>query len=132
MSSKKGKEGALLAGLLIKIFKDLGLEQQEAMNRLLDKYVLRQKKENDRIAKLTGRKPANVNRNHVISKIFDTNLTWKTFLLAIFKILNVRKMKITIELEHANGTTTKHDYKIENRGVLEDGNPGRADNENAK
>lgn len=119
-NAKHGNEGSMLSGLLIQILSDLGISSKITVGRLFDRYILREKKNNNRIRKDNSRKVPVLNKNHVINKVYDPNLTWKTFLLTIFKILNVRKMTLKIELEHHTGKITTHDYKITNDKVEDD------------
>ena len=107
-----GTEGGALAGLLHKILLDLGISPAK-VNRLVDKYLLEYHRKNK------GRKNS-VNRVHLVSKISDQAITWKTFMFTIFNIINVKKMKITVALIHSNNQHTVHEFTISHLDSSED------------
>lgn len=101
--SSIGKVDGVLASLYRDIVSDLGITAAR-FNMLVDKYVLAN--------------AVNYNQRELISQKGNVKkeltkdvLSWKKFINGLV-VLNIKKIKLTVELEHTNTKITRHSKTI--------------------
>jgi len=82
-------------GLLTKLFREVmfGTGRINTISSDISKYILK-----------GGTKAKASVQNNVI----DSEMSWKTFVFLIFEILQMKKMTLTVEVEHDSGIVTTH------------------------
>ena len=92
-----------LTEILNKILNDLGIGKTEILNKVerleLERSVIGEK----------------IVKNNIIRRLMAPGVTWKTLEEFVFDILQVKKMKITIELTDQNDRVTVHESVIHNQ-----------------
>ena len=86
------------------ILHDLGVGNKNKLATLVDKYIIREKN--------SGSPMTGVYKSHILNNITDPGISWKKFQLAILGVLNVKTMRIKIELVHQSDNVTKHNFTI--------------------
>lgn len=98
-------EGGILACLWRKIIDEAKFKG--SLNILIDMYLKR--------ADVTDGRVSNVKRktkSTLISNIVSSEMTFKTFLDLVIRVLRVKKLVISIKLEHRDGRETEHHVTV--------------------
>lgn len=106
-------EGAKLAKLWRIIVRDLNIAKN--VEYLVTRYA-DQGKQNSAIKRKT--------KSSMMKNITDEAITWKTFLDIMFNVLRVKKMTITVSLEHESGSKTLHSLTILSPKLSDKSNKG--------
>lgn len=99
-----GNEGGVLARLWRNILKDLNLSN--SIPQLVQVYTNKKERIGSSAAvKLKA-------KSSIINDITSGDMTWKVFFHNMFYVLNVKRMRISITLEHPDNTETIHHITI--------------------
>lgn len=104
---RSGGVDAILSALYRRILQDINLDSVSTFENLLAKYVLKNYKNTTSIKEQSALRAA------MRKELLKNKMTFKVFVKGL-RVLNVRRFKITIELEHANRKTTVHTLPVIN------------------
>jgi len=115
--------GSILSKLFRNILEDFG--KLKSYKNLIDRYKIRKEEE----AKLKNEKPKYKTSHNLVMDIFSDKLSVDGFIYLVRELLNIPRIRITIELEHSNKQITVHNtgwinlntFKKENRKEKENG-----------
>jgi len=103
---KKNTVSSHPGSILSKLFRNI-LEDFKILNdyrNLIDRYKLRKEEE----AKIKNEKPKYKTPHNLATDIFSDKLSVDGFIYLVRELLNVPRIRITIELEHSNKKITAH------------------------
>ena len=83
---------------------------------------------NQRVGQLANSKTIeNRTDSQLRSEVNKTELTWNSFIFLVFKILNARRITITISITHANGKTSDTSITTFDNASAQDDAPSDTD-----
>lgn len=98
-------EGGILSYLWRKIIHEANLKG--SLNILIDMYLKRSDITDGRVSNIKRK-----TKSTLVNNIVSSEMTFKTFLDLLIRVLRVKKIIINIKLEHRDGKETEHNVTI--------------------